>query len=180
MGRPHEAVREAKRALELDPLSLIINENVGDVLGLARRYDEAIEQLHKTLELDPNFRVARNSLARAYEGKEMYDEAVAEFLKVVGPEIALPLKEAYIKSGIRGLWEKQLELAIEQSKQSYVSPYLFAWLYANLGKKDEALGWLEKAVAEHSINLVYLRSSIWDSLRSDPRYIALLKKVGLE
>jgi serine/threonine protein kinase len=181
MGHLNEAVIEAKRAQELDPLSLIVNENVGDVLRLARRYDEAIEQLRKTLDLDPDFAPAHTTLAAAYEDNGMYDKAITERLKVAPPEQALALKEAYIKSGMRGFWEKQLELAIERSMQTYVSPYNIAWLYAILGEKDEAFAWLEKAYAEHSIHFTYLRADTsFESLRSDPRFSALLKTVGLE
>jgi TolB-like protein len=180
VGRPDEAIIEAKKAQELDPLSLIINENVGDVLCLARRYDEAIEQLRKTLDLDPHFGVAHYSLARAYFGKGMYDEAVTEYLKFVPPELTVPLKEAYMKSGTKGFWEKDLELIMENPREARVGPGTIAQIYALLGRKDEALAWLEKAVAEHSINVVYLRFYGWDSLRSDPRFSAILKKVGLE
>ena len=179
-GRPDEAVIEAKKALELDPLSLIINENVGDVLCLARRYDEAIEQLRKTLDLDPHFGVAQYSLAIAYYGKGMYDEAVTEYLKFERPEMTAALKEAYLKSGTKGLWEKRLELIMEQPGETHVPAYTVAQVYTLLGRKDEALAWLEKAVAEHSIAATYLRSYIWDGLRRDPRFSAILKEVNLE
>jgi len=179
--RPNEAVLEAKRAQELDPLSLIINENLGDVLRIARRYDEAIEQLRKTLEIDPNFRVARSTLVAAYTDNGMYDQAVEELQKIVPPEIALVIKDVYHKSGIRGVWEKQLELAIERSRQTYVSSYGIALFCARLGKKEEAFALLEKAFADHSIIFTGFRAEPgFESLRSDPRYTALLKKAGLE
>jgi serine/threonine protein kinase/tetratricopeptide (TPR) repeat protein len=180
-GHLNEAVMEARRAQELDPLSLIINENLGDVLRLAGRYDEAIEQLQKTLDLDPSFSVAHFTLAAAYEDNGMHDKAITEYMKYAPQELALTLKDAYMKSGMKGFLEKLLELAIESSMKTYVSSYRIAELYAILGKKDEAFSWLEKAYAERSILFAYLKADAsFESLRSDPRYTALLKKVGLE
>jgi serine/threonine protein kinase/tetratricopeptide (TPR) repeat protein len=181
LGRLNEAITEAKQAQEIDPLSLIVNENLGDVLRLAKRYDEAIEQLRKTLDLDPGFGVAHGTLARTYLNRGMLDKAVAEALKAMPLELVPALKEAYMKSGIRGLFEKWLELAVEMSRHTYVSPYDIGGLYAILGKKNDAFAWLEKACTDRSILFTYIRADAsFESLRSDPRYTALLKKVGLE
>ncbi len=181
VGRPSDAVAEAKQAQELDPLSLIINENVGDVLRLTKHYREAIEQLRKTLDIDSTFGVAHFTLFSAYVDSGMYDQAVAEVMKITPPERAHMFGEAYRNSGIKGFYEKSLEIALEQSKKGYISPWNIAQIYARLGKKDEAFSWLEKAYEDHSILVAYLRADqAFESLRSDPRYHALLKKVGLE
>ncbi len=186
MGRTHEAVKEAKRALELDPLSLINNEDLGDVLGLARRYDESIEQLLKTLDLDPSFRIAYLSLFRAYRHSGKDDKAVAAFLKVptlgqmLTPDQVATFQEEYRKSGMKGFLKKRLEFNLEWFNRKYVSSWNIAWCYADLGEKDKALEWLEKAYAERSIRLSYLRADAsFDFIQSDPRYSTLLKNAGI-
>jgi serine/threonine protein kinase len=186
MGRIHEAIKEAKRALELDPLSLINNEDLGDVLGLARRYDEAIEQLLKTLDLDPSFRIAYLSLFRAYRHSGKDDKAVAAFLKVptpgqmLTPDQVATVQEEYRKSGMKGFLKKRLEFNLEWFNRKYVSSWNIAWCYADLGEKDKAFEWLEKAYAERSIRLSYLRADAsFDFMRSDPRYSQLLKNAGI-
>jgi TolB-like protein len=181
LGRMDEAVEEARRAQKLDPLSLIINENLGDVLSLAHRYDEAIEQLRRTLELDSSFTVAHWSLARAYCGRGMYNDAISDYLHSSPPEWVVPLKQACAAAGIRGLWEKELQLTLERSAKAHLWPNNLARLYALLGKRDEAFTWLERGYDERTLNFTYLRGGFWfDSLRSDPRYTALLRKAGLE
>src|SRR5213078_3980118 len=93
MDRLDEAVSEAMKARELDPLSLPANENVGDILYLARRYDEAITQLLKTIELDPSYGVAHGTLAKVYDAKGMHEEALNERLKGASPESAAQLRK---------------------------------------------------------------------------------------
>ncbi|MGH7595064.1 MAG: protein kinase domain-containing protein [bacterium] len=185
MERLDEAITEIKRAQELDPLSLIINSMVGWIFYLARQYDQAIEQYRKTLEMDPHFVFAHNALGSAYQQKGMYEEAIAAFLRaktVSGDSLqAVALGEAYELSGWRGYCRKALDLANEKSKQSYISPYIIARRYADLGEKDQAFEWLQKAYEERISVLLWLKLEPgFDSLRSDPRFTALLKKVGLE
>ncbi|HKR59866.1 MAG TPA: protein kinase, partial [Pyrinomonadaceae bacterium] len=115
-GRFEESVAEARRAQQLDPLSLILNENVGDMLILARRYDEAEAQLLKTLELDPNFGVARGTLAKAYEVTGRDKEALELNLKGAPPEVAAEVRQIFAASGMKGLWRERLERLLEESK----------------------------------------------------------------
>jgi serine/threonine protein kinase len=181
MGRLEESVAEAKKAQELDPLSLIISENVGDMLFLARRYDEAKQQLYKTLELDPNFLVAHDTLAKVYEVEGLHEKALDASLVGERPEVIADVKKIYATSGIRGVWQARIDELLEYSKREFVSPYSLAMLYARLGENDKAFEWLEKAVEGRSANLTYLIADPrFDQLRSDPRFTVLLRRMGLQ
>jgi serine/threonine protein kinase len=181
MGRFDEAIAQAKKARDLDPLSLPANENVGDILYLARRYEEATEQLFHTLELDPNYGVAHGTLAKIYEAKGMYKEALDERLKGASPETVEQMKKLFAASGIKGVWEYRLTQTLERSKREYVSPADIALWYARLNQKDEAFVWLERAMNERSILFNYLVADPrFDNLRSDPRLPKLLGRVGLQ
>ncbi|MEP6569877.1 MAG: protein kinase [Acidobacteriota bacterium] len=180
-GRFDEAIAEARNARELDPLSLPINENVGDILYLARRYPEAIEQLHKTLKLDPNYGVARSTLAKVYEAQGLYAQALDERLHGASPETAAQMKKLFASAGIKGVWEYRLAELLKRSKTEYVSPADIALFYARLDRKDEAFVWLEKAMDERSILFNYLIADArFDNLRPDRRFVELLKKAGLQ
>ncbi len=185
MGRVDEALKEILRARELDPLSLIINDNVGEVYGWARQYEKAIEQLRKTLEMDPNFARTHLDLGVTYEYKGMFDEAIAEFQKAreLGgenwPELRVPLQRAYEASGYRGYYQEQLRLLKERSKQSYVAPASIAMIYARLGDRESAFAWLEKAQRERT-GLFFIKvEPVYDPMRSDPRFRDLLRVAGL-
>ena len=180
LGRLDEAVSEAKKAQELDPLSLIINENVGDMLYLARRYDEAETQLLKTIELDPNFGVAHTTLSKVYDLKGMYVRSFDEGFAMAQPEQAAKAKAIYVRSGIKGVWRARLSRLLEDSKHEYVSPQNIAMLYARLGELDKAFEWLERGLEERSIQFTYLVADPrFDNLRADPRYAEIMRRVGL-
>jgi len=184
-GRFDEGIAEIKRARELDPLSLIINTVLGRSLYQARQYDQGIEQLRNTIEMDPNFVPAHRHLGQAYEAKGMYSEAVAEMQKAVTlsgstPEYMAVLGQAYALSGKRAEAMKIVEELKEQSKQRYISACGIALIYAGLGEKDRAFEWLEKAYQEHDYGLIYIRVAPGlESLRSDPRFADLVRRVGL-
>jgi len=178
MGRHEEAIAEMKRALETDPLSLIINANLGEIYYYARRYDQAIEQGRRTLEIDSDFVVAHNNLKDVYEQKGMFENATAEIEKLGG---AAPLlQKAYAAAGARGYWQKRLELLLDRLKRGeYIGPAIIAKIYAQLGDKDRAFEWLEKAYADRDSDLSYLRvESPYDPLRSDPRFQDLLRRMN--
>lgn len=180
VGRVDAAVAEAKKAQELDPLSLIINENVGDILSLARRYDEAEQQLRKTIELDPNFEVAHQTLSRLYEAKGMYEKSLEEGF-FDSPEELARMKKIYAQSGINGILRDDLQFLLEKAKQGDPRSFWTAGLYAKLGERDKAFEWLDKALNERAINFTYLIADPrFDNIRSDPRYDALLARVGLK
>jgi len=184
-GRFDEALTEARRARELEPLSLPINMTLGWVLLTARQYDRSIEQLRKTLEMDPNFILTHHRLGLVYEQMGKYDEAIAEFRQVRNLSAGKPLgvatlAHAYALSGRRAEAQKTLAELQKISEQHYVSPASIAIIYAALGDKDQAFAWLEKADKERDGVLARLRvDSRFDSLRSDPRFSDLAKRVGL-
>jgi TolB-like protein/Tfp pilus assembly protein PilF len=181
-----EAIAEMKRALELDPLSLYDNTNLGWHLRMARRYDEAIEQLRMTLDMDPTFAQGRLDLGQVYEQKKMYEQAIVEFRKAItlyggsAPSTAA-LGHAYAVAGKRDEAEKVLSELKALSKQKYVSSFDVAVIYTGLGEKEQAFAWLEKAYKQRDGWLAG-RLKVdprLDSLRSDPRFADLLRRVGL-
>jgi len=180
-GRLDVALSEARRAVELDPLSPNLNTNLGNALVYLRRYDEAIEQLRRTLELDPHFLHAMWALWHAYVHKGMYEEAFAVWERALtvsgaGPEKLEAVRRAYAESG----WRGALEWDIENSKEEELDPADIAQEYASLGRHDEALEWLERAYEERSFGLNLLAvDACFDGLRADPRFGALLEKIGL-
>ncbi len=183
-GRTNEGLAEIKRAQELDPLSLPINMTVGWVLCDANRTDEGIDQLRKTVDMDPAFIVAHDRLALCYERKGMYRDAIAEFEKISNlgaKKVALAgLGQAYAAAGKRNEAQKALAELQEISKQRYISPSVFALIYAALGDKDQAFDWLGKSVEEHDLITARLKvDARFDPLRSDPRFAELVKRVGL-
>lgn len=184
MGRPTESIAEITRAQELEPLSLMINTDLGAALYCARRYDQAIDQLRKTLDLDSSFVRGHIELGFVYRQKEQYEEALSEFQKALGfdGEDAYALSHlGYAYAALRRKDEayKIIGQLKERSKRKYVLPTDIAVVYAGLGEQDRAFEWLEKAFTQRDDNLLYLKvDPVWDSLRSDPRFADLLQRVG--
>ena len=185
MGRHQEAIAEAKRARELDPLSLLINALVGDTLFYAHQYDQAIEELRKPLEIEPNFWIAHLYLGKAYEQKRMYSESIAELQKArdFSGDISEPISMmgyVYAVSGRRSEAQQALNELKERSKQRYVPPYDIAMVYVGLGDKEQAFQWLDKAYEDRNQFMTRLKTEPkFDSLRSDPRFADLVRRVGL-
>jgi TolB-like protein/tetratricopeptide (TPR) repeat protein/class 3 adenylate cyclase len=185
-GRSQEAIAEGSRAVELDPLSLIINALNGYHLHLARRDDEAIARLKKTLELDSSFWIAHQFLGMAYIEKKMYPEAISEFSQAVklsgGNSEPLALNGyAWVLSGDTAKGRAVLKELKSLESQRYVPPSNLALLSYVLGEKDEAFSWLEKAYQDRDIRLCRLKvDSKWDSMRSEPRFVEILKRIGLQ
>ena len=183
MGRYEQAIAEAKRARELDPLWPVANANVGYAILHARRYDEAIEELKKTLELDQNFAYAHMLLGYAYAGKGEYARAITEYREArrLGRDntsVRCYLGYALAKAGHRGEAEALLK-HLETTKE-YVSPAELAILYVGLGEKEKALAALERAYAEHDLQMQYLGIDPgYDSIRSESRFQDLMRKIGL-
>jgi len=186
MGRLDEAMAETKRAQELDPLSLMFSTNVGIESYYARQYDEAIAQLEKTINLDSRYNPAYLWLGQAFEQKKMYREAIATFEKGMSqgerhPKLLASLGHTYALAGERGRANKVLYELREMSKRRYVSPYLFAVVYVGLGDKEQAFTGLEKAYQDRSFFLIWLKvEPQFDSLREDPRFQNLLRRIGLQ
>jgi tetratricopeptide (TPR) repeat protein len=184
-GRYQEGMAELKRAQELDPLSIVLKANEGMVLFFEGKYDEAIVQLRKVVELDPTHPVAHWGLGLALEQKGMYSDAVVEIQKADDPKEPDPnfmasLGHVYAMEGRREEARRLLDQLRGESKKSYVSSYHAAVIYAGLGEKDKAFEMLDQATQERSTLLVYLRKDPrLMTLRSDPRFQALLDRVGL-
>jgi adenylate cyclase len=184
-GRFEEAIQEMKKALELEPASLIMNTFMGATLYYAGRYDEAIDQCRRTIEMDPNFAVAHWHLGLAYEQQQNFDAAIEEFKKATSlsggsPLMKAALGRAYAESQKKLEAEKILGELNELSKQEYVSSYEIATICVALGDNEQGFQLLEKAYAEHSFHLVRLkRSPHFKPIRSDPRFQDLVHRVGL-
>jgi eukaryotic-like serine/threonine-protein kinase len=185
IGRPEELVRNARRAQELDPLSLIINSYLGRAYYLSREYGKAIEQCQKTLEMDQKFPVAHLFLGMAYTQKGRHEEAIAEIRKAVDlseetPTMVAVLGYAYAAAGERGEALKILRSVLEPAKTKFGSSADTAMIYAGLGEKDQAFKWLERAYGEGSLWTTSLKlDPKLDSLRADPRFADLLRRAGL-
>jgi tetratricopeptide (TPR) repeat protein len=182
-GRFDEALQESERARQLDPLSLIIATDNGAILFFSRQYDRAIEKWRSVLDMDPNF--PRAHLIRyAYAEKGMFGEALVD-TQAHGPELSVPWHWAYLaviygRSGRRIEAQHAIEELLKLNRSKPIDPTIFADAYAGLGDKDQALAWLEKAYAQHSIELVSLKVNPgYDPLRGDPGFQDLLRRVGL-
>jgi TolB-like protein/lipopolysaccharide biosynthesis regulator YciM len=182
-----EALSEIKRAQELDPLSLVITSNVGEILLNMQRYDMAKEQFNKVVELDPNFSLAHIELGELYARLNKFDEAITELQiarKIIGeknPYGMYQLGYIYAKAGKKDEAIKILNQLLEFSKKGYTLSVQIASIYAGLGDKDNAFEWLTNGCSEQNRYIIDLKISFeWDNLRSDPRFTAILKKVGLD
>src|SRR5580700_1251618 len=182
-GREEEAIAEMRKAEDLDPLSLIINSDLAELLVLAHSYDESIRQSRKTIEMDPNFALAHNQLGQAYFQKQMYEPAIAELEKSVqlsggSPTCVANLARAYAASGRRSEAEKLLGDLKKRSNPGYSNASEIAMIYASLGNTDQAMNWLEKGYEERFNPGVLLRPG-FDPLRSDSRFQNLAHRMGL-
>ena len=179
-----EAIAEAKRTEELEPLSFVASSHLGWIYYLAGQNDKAIEQCRKILELDPSSFPARRYLGLAYEAKGMYPEAIAEFqtgVKLSGsPLMHALLGHAYAASG-RTTEAKQVLNDLQQlQEQRYVSPYTVAAIYAGLGDQAQAFKWLERAVEERDIWLMNLKvDPVFAKLRSQRQFADILGRIRL-
>ena len=178
LGRFDEALQEMKKAQELDPLSLVILAIGGWPLHYSRQYDQAIEQNKKVLAMDQNFEPAQLYLAQTYLAKGMHEEALKYFKKLNDP---YRIGISYAKMDKIAEARQVLESLIVRSKQEPQLCFSISILYFALGEYDRGFQWLEKACEQRNNSMVFLKvEPLFDSVRSDPRFKALLKKVGLE
>jgi serine/threonine protein kinase/tetratricopeptide (TPR) repeat protein len=186
-GREKEAFAEANRAHQLDPLSPIISMDVGVAHLAAQQYDEAIAVCKKVVNENPTFGSAHRCLANGYWGKHMYPQVIEEW-KTFGQlsgdqnesEFAFALEQGFHSAGWNGALTKGIETLKARRKTGYSSAYDIAELYAELGDKEQAFQWLNTALQERDGELLELKiDSQLDSLRSDPRFAELVRKVGL-
>jgi len=186
-GRDQEALAEANRAHQLDPLSPIISYRIGAVHFLARRYDEAIAVYQKIVNENPTFGAAHHGLAWAYWGKRMYPQAVEEsktFGQLSGnrdeSDFASAMEQGFRAAGWKGALTKNIEARQARREAGYSSAYMVAMMYADLRDKEQAFRWLRTAYQEHDWVLMGLKTDFQlDPIRSDPRFAELVRKVGL-
>jgi adenylate cyclase len=185
-GRIEESLIQSKRALELSPFDILFNIHLGWHYLNARQYDQALDQIEKTVEMDKNFAQTYPWLGLILEQKGRYAEAIAAFQKALelfpgGSSIAeAELAHAYAVSGNREAAQKIIAELQQLARSKYVSSFQIAAIYAGLGEKDQAFAWLEKAYEERADGLVNLKAEQrFDSLRSDPRFTDLARRVGL-
>src|SRR5229473_111075 len=184
-GRFDEAEREFKIAQQLDPLSAERYRLLGFMLNFRGDYKRAMEQSRRALEIDPNSWAAHSNLSTSYGYMGDYVQALKEAQKTValepGPRQTLELGLEYAKSGNRAQAREVIEQLKRMSAHVYVSPAHTATIYAVLGDKTTALDLLEKAYEDRDFHLSWIKvDHNYDSLRSEPRFIALLQKVGLD
>ena len=184
LGRTDDSLTQVRKAVELDPLSMIILTDAARNLYLARRYDEAINQYQRSLDVDPNFPIAHKGLAEVYAQIGKYDEAVSEIERAIalsGRSIFIldDLGYIYARAGKREDASKVLEDLDKLANDEYVPSYGRAVICAALGNKEDAMNWLEKAYDERNF-LVYLKvDPAFDTLRKEERFLSLLDKMGL-
>ena len=185
LARYDDGIAENKRAQSLDPLSVETNALLGQGLCFARRYDEAIQQLQSTLEMDQNYWLAHSLLGRSYEQQGKLNQAIAEFQRALDLEKDVPenyamLAHGYAIAGRKTEAAKLLGQLQDMSTKRHVPPYNIAIVYAGLGDKEQAFSWLERGYADRSFYLTWLKyDPQLDSLRSDPRFADLMRRVGL-
>jgi TolB-like protein/DNA-binding winged helix-turn-helix (wHTH) protein/Flp pilus assembly protein TadD len=183
LSRNDEAIAEMRKAANLDPLSLIINADLAELLVLAHSYDEAIEQSRKTIDMDPNFALAYNQLGQAYLQKHQNHEAVVQLEKASqlsggSPPILANLARAYVAAGQRADALKLLNDLKQRSNSISSHGSEIAAVYTALGDPDQAMAWLEKSYEERFNPGALLRPA-FDPLRSDPRFQSLVRRIGL-
>jgi TolB-like protein/Tfp pilus assembly protein PilF len=185
VGRFDEGYRQNERALEVDPLSIFATAHYGWCLIPGRKYGRAREQLKRALELDPNFALAHWLLGWVAGIESRFEESIACLQKAVELSNNYPWFLAHLGwvYGISGRADEARavlsELSVRRREQHLRSVY-FALVHTGLGERDEALDWLEKAYEERDIWLTWLKQDpTFDSLRSEPRFTALIKKIGV-
>jgi TolB-like protein/Tfp pilus assembly protein PilF len=185
LGRPKEAMSQIERALDVDPFNSLFQALYGMDLMYARRYDDAIGLLRKTLKTSPNDLVALSTLRSALHMKHLDTEALEVWKQSYAArddrEAEEALARGFDEGGYSGALRRVAETLAARSKTTYVSPWQIGTLYTRAGKKDEALDWLEKAYLARDQNMPYLGvDPIFDTLRDDPRYQGLLRKMKLK
>jgi serine/threonine protein kinase/Tfp pilus assembly protein PilF len=184
-GRSEEAIAVARRQVDRDPVSASFSHTLAVQLALARHVDEAIAECRRTIELDPAFAVAYDVLGGALASKGLYSEAVAEMEKAValsrGAAMSLAnLGNVRARMGQRDEARRILQQLADTAKERYTPALAFAMVHVGLGENDQALNWLDKAYEERFNRLAYLkREPVWDPLRSDPRFVDLLRRINL-
>jgi Tfp pilus assembly protein PilF len=187
VGQQEKSLEQLRRAVELEPLNLNALDNYAGAYFVSREYDRAIEETKKTMEVDPNYAKAHLTLALAYKQKGNYDVWLREwenFARLEGDATEMELvnaaKQGYARGGYREAAKRIAAVREEQAMRGYVDPAIVAVNFAEAGEKDKAFVWLEKGYQEKSSFMEQVAGTeAFDSLKGDPRWAALLKKMGL-
>ncbi|MFZ3377671.1 MAG: tetratricopeptide repeat protein [Chthoniobacterales bacterium] len=183
LGRFDESIAEAKRSIELDPLSMINNADFGNDYYFARRYDEAIAQLRKTIEIEPHSYLAHYYLGEALQLKGQMPDAIAEYRRAVelddDPFALALLGQSYARAGRRDEANKILTQLNQEAKTRYVDAYGVGLVFLGLGDKSHAMDELERAYRENDGGDIYniKIDPMLDDLRGNPRFEALSEKI---
>jgi TolB-like protein/DNA-binding winged helix-turn-helix (wHTH) protein/tetratricopeptide (TPR) repeat protein len=185
MGRLDEALREIRKARELDPFSAVINEFEGLTLYYARRYQEATSQLRRTIQLHPSFDMdVRNDIGNVFEAQGMLSEAIQQWQEALTlsgqSQLASELQRAYTAGGDKAYFRKELDYATGHQMGGIDSPLSLAHIAARLGDRNRAFRWLQQSYEERDPWLLNMTvDPAFDNLRSDPRFEALVRRIGL-
>jgi len=183
MGRHDHALAEIRRARDLDPISPLASADIGFTLFHARQYDQAIEAVKKALEMDRNFPITYSYLGYIYAAKGMYAEAIAAHQEAIKLDFVVAGNQIYVGAAYAkaGDLERAQEILKQlQTGKDYVAPAELANLYSALGDREQAFASLEKAYAAHDPQLQYIGvDPSFDTLRSDPRFTDLMRRVKL-
>jgi eukaryotic-like serine/threonine-protein kinase len=189
LRREAEAVSEFEKALQLDPLSSIINTDFGNAYYMMRQYDKAIKQCQRTVDIDPGYILSYVTIAAAYAQKGEYEKSIAtlesilarigDSQSVVPAVILAELGYVYARSGQSELAKQILAQLDEQAQYAYTDPYFVAFIYTALGEYTDAFKWLDTALEARSTRMIWLDlDPKLDPVRSDPRFVTFREKVG--
>jgi tetratricopeptide (TPR) repeat protein len=181
MHRPNEAMVQIERALKLDPFNVTIHSFYAVDLLFMRRYDEAIAAARAALRMQPDAPVALFALYQALYLKGMYDELLSLDRKTIAGDQQLEkaFERGYAESGYPGAQGRVAEVYASRIGKSEVQPLGVSFCYLYAGNRDRTLEWLEKAFEARDPNMPYLGLPVYDSLRSDPRFQSLIRRMNL-
>jgi serine/threonine-protein kinase len=184
-GRADEAIAEDRKALVLDPYSLLINWNAIGTLVMAHRFDAALVQAHRALTVDPNAAAVHGSFLRIYENLHRYQDALdvrQKFLPEAfgGKKLTADMQDGFTRLGPKGYWQPLLEFVQKQGANGQGVAISLAYIHTQLGNKQKALDELERAYAERSGDMLYMKVEPGlDPLHGEPRFEALVRRVGV-
>jgi TolB-like protein/class 3 adenylate cyclase/Flp pilus assembly protein TadD len=185
-GRFAEAMAEAKKSQQLDPVSPFIAALAGSTFFDAGHDEEAVELLNHALELNPDFWLAHHFLGQIFTKQKNYAEAIAQLNIAVeashGNSDAVSMR-AYVWAitGERAKAQAVLEQLKSAAEQRYIPPWSFSVIYLGLGDLDQAFAWLEKGCEERDPHVTFIVADPkWDVVRGDPRFVTALRRIGFK
>jgi len=182
VGRYDEALSHSELALELDPFNALFHSLHAGVLNFVERYDEAETAARTALSLQPDLPTGRSQLRLALKAMGRYDEVLAMQRESESddPELLAELEKGFAEAGYKGAQRRVAGLqAARYGKPGGIRAMTIAGIYFDAGDIDNSLDWFEKAYEDHEPNLPYVGRPYWNPLRSDPRFLDLLRKMNL-